>query len=650
MQTLPTQYQQFIHLTRYARWLDTEQRRETWEESIDRYCNFMFSRPGCNVSWETQDIIHEQIRTLQVMPSMRAMMIAGPALELDAAAGYNCAYLDIDQPYKFAEVMYNLMCGSGVGFSVERQFINLLPEIPNEFYDSSTVIHVDDSRLGWCQSFRELVSMLFSGQIPRWDTSRVRPSGAPLKTFGGRASGPGPLEELFRFCVRVFRAGAGRRLTSLECHDVVCKTGEAVVSGGVRRSALISLSNLSDDRMRSAKTGDWYNVTPWRRLANNSAAYHEKPGMEIFFAEWQSLMLSKSGERGIYNVQAAQLQAARNGRRDPNYHFGTNPCCEIILRDREFCNLTEVVIRPNDDYDSLAAKVHAATVLGTLQSTLTNFRFLSAKWKENCEDERLLGVSLTGIMDNRYTNGTSQYVPDEWRSHSAWRDDGSNTNGALLRSLRNFAIETNAEYASRFGINPSAAITCVKPSGTVSQLVNSASGIHPRYAEHYIRNVRLDAKDPVVEMMLDLGFPIEPDVMKPQHEMVASFPIRAPHTGRRRDEVSALDQLNLWQHYQTHWCEHKPSCSVYVRDHEWMEVGAWVYRNFNQISGLSFFPYMESDSIYQQPPYQEVDLAEYHARASVMPDLDVAQLPRFETRDTTESSQEFACVGGACEL
>ncbi len=649
MQVLPTPYQQFIHLTRYARYLDSEHRRETWSESVDRYCNFIFNAAP-QVNWRDQDLIRNAILNLQVMPSMRALMTAGEAMRLDNVAGYNCAFLYIDQPYKFAEVMYCLACGCGVGFSVERQFVNLLPEIPNVFYDSSTVIRVDDSRLGWCQAFRELLSMLYNGQVPKWDTSGLRPAGAKLKTFGGRASGPGPLEALFRFCVRLFRGAAGRRLSSLECHDIVCKIGEAIVSGGVRRSALISLSNLSDDRMRAAKTGDWYTTTPWRRLANNSAAYSEKPGMEIFFAEWQSLMLSKSGERGIYNVRAAQQQAARNGRRKSDYHFGTNPCCEIILRDRQFCNLTEAVIRPNDTYDDLAFKVWTATVLGTIQSTFTDFRFLSSAWKENCEEERLLGVSLTGIMDNPYTALQRQYFPDDWRSSDYWRGEESNSVHGMLRSLRDYAVEVNAEFADVLGITPSAAITCVKPSGTVSQLANSASGIHPRYAKHYIRNVRLDAKDPVLELLRDKGFPIEPDVMKPQHEMVVPFPVRSDDRAITRHNVSALQQLKLWQVYQSNWCEHKPSCSIYVRDEEWMAVGAWVYDNFDQISGLSFFPHSESDSIYQQPPYREISNTEYHNYVDQFPQMNPEDWILREDEDNTTSSQEYACVGGACEL
>lgn len=645
---LPTQYQHFQFISHYSRFLEEEGRRETWTETVDRYCNFMFK--GAGFSPALEDDLRASILNLDVMPSMRALWTAGPALELDNAAGYNCSFVRIDQPYKFAEVLYNLMCGCGVGFSVERQFVCNLPEIPDEFYHSATTVVVEDSKLGWAHGLREVISMLYNGQEPKWDLSKVRAAGARLHTFGGRASGPAPLEELFRFCVRIFRSAAGRRLTSLECHDIVCKTGDAVVSGGVRRSALISLSNLSDDRMRNAKVGDWWRDYPWRQLANNSAVYTERPTMDVFLQEWTSLFLSKSGERGIYNVQAAQAQAGRNGRRNAEHHFGTNPCSEIILRDRQFCNLSEVVIRADDTFETLVRKVRHATILGTLQSRLTNFRFLSKTWKENCEEERLLGVSLTGIMDNRYTSFALPYVPMHWTNSQHWEAGADNSVESMLRSLRAVAVKTNVMFAAKLGINFSTAITCVKPSGTVSQLVNSSSGIHPRYARNYIRRTRLPAYDPVVQLLLDAHFPIERSLSDPNNTAIIPFPIQGPSGCLERQDVSALRQLAVWSKYQSHWCEHKPSCSVYIRDSEWLEVGAWVYKHFDIMTGVAFFPYDENATIYTQPPYEVVSEEAFARAVASTPMVDWLRLSNYEKTDSTSGSREFACVSGACEL
>jgi len=581
---LPTPYQSFIHASRYARWIDEETRRESWNETVTRYFDFFEThlKESCNykLSKDLRKELETAVLDLEVMPSMRCLMTAGEALERDHVAGYNCSYVSTSKVRSFDEILYILMCGTGVGFSVEREFVEKLPTIAEEFTNSDTIIVVEDSKIGWAKAYRELFSLLIGGQIPQWDISKVRPAGARLKTFGGRASGPEPLEDLFRFTIETFRKAAGRKLTTVECHDIVCKIAEIVVVGGVRRSALISLSSLDDDRMRMAKSGAWWENNGQRALANNSASYKSKPDMETFMDEWVALVKSKSGERGIFNRQAAKNQIKRLGdRRNPNYDFGTNPCSEIILRDREFCNLSEVVIRADDTPDTLARKVRLATILGTFQSTLTKFRYLSSDWQKNCEEERLLCVSLTGIMDNEITNGRAGDLPD------------------LLEHLRHVAVDTNKEYANKLKINESAAITCVKPSGTVSQLVDAASGIHARHANYYIRRVRADRKDPICQFMIDKGFPAEPCVMKPNHTMVFSFPMKAPEHCITRNDMTALEQLQLWLTYQQYWCEHKPSVTITVRDEEWMEVGAWVYKHFDEISGISFLPH--SDHTYR---------------------------------------------------
>ncbi len=631
---LPTEYQSFIHLSRYARWIEEEERRETWEETVDRYINYMC----CNhceglIDNATAEELRQGILNLEVMPSMRALMTAGPALARDNVAGFNCSYVAIDHPHSFDEILYILMCGTGVGFSVERQFIAKLPVVAERFRLSNSTIVVEDSKIGWADAFRELVSFLYSGCIPRWDTSQIRKAGARLKTFGGRASGPQPLDDLFKFTVDIFKSAAGRKLTSIECHDICCKVGEVVVVGGVRRSALISLSNPSDDRMRHAKSGEWWSNEPQRALANNSACYTEKPGMDTFMREWLALYSSKSGERGVFNREAAVKQAERFGRRDPEHEFGTNPCSEIILRSCQFCNLSEVVVRKNDDLASLTRKVRLATILGTMQATLTNFRYLRDIWRDNTEEEALLGVSLTGIMDNEVMAGRK----------------GNERLGEVLRNLREEAVEVNKEWANRLGINPATAITCVKPSGTVSQLVDCASGIHPRHSRYYIRRVRADKKDPLAQMMIAAGFPFEDDVMKPDHNAVFSFPVKAPEGAIVRDDFTALEQLDLWLTYQKEWCEHKPSITVNVRESEWMEVGAWVFNNFDWVSGISFLPYSEHS--YRQAPYEECREEDFDGLCEEMPDaVDWSMLKEFEIEDSTTGTQELACTGGSCEL
>ena len=634
---LPTQYQQFIHLSRYSRWLPDEGRREFWNETIGRYFDFFKDhlKDMCNYDLDdkTRNELEEAILDTRVMPSMRCLMTAGPALKKENIAGYNCSYVAVDRVAAFDEILYVLMNGTGVGFSVERQFTSKLPVVAEEFYLSDTVIQVADSKLGWAKAFKELVGMLYIGQIPKWDLSKVRPAGAPLKTFGGRASGPDPLESLFNFTVTTFKNSAGRKLTSLECHDIVCKIAEIVVVGGVRRSALISLSNLSDDRMRHAKSGQWWEQNGQRALANNSACYSEKPDIGIFMDEWKSLYDSKSGERGIFNRESANKMASKNGRRIVDgYEVGTNPCSEIILRDREFCNLSEAVIRTSDTKETLKEKVRIATILGTFQSTLTNFKYVSNMWKKNCSEERLLGVSLTGIMDNPLTNGKEKGLEN------------------LLEELKEVAVETNKKWAKKLGINRATAITCVKPSGTVSQLTDAASGIHARHNPFYIRTVRGDKKDPLTKMMVDAGFPVEDDVMNPSHTAVFSFPMKVDKHSVFRTDMTAIEQLELWLKYQKHWCEHKPSVTISVKEHEWLEVGAWVYENFDYMSGVSFLPF--SEHTYKQAPYQDCDNNGYKELLKKMPkNVDWSLLGEYEKSDMTIGSQELACsAAGGCEI
>ena len=632
---LPTLYQEYIHLSRYARYRYGDNRRETWHETVDRY--FEFFKDHINdlgtfkITDKIIDPLREAVLDLKIMPSMRALMTAGEALKRENVAGYNCSYIAVDSLRSFDELLYVLMNGTGVGFSVERQYVQHLPLINDEFHETDTVIMVSDSKLGWAKAFRELIYLLVAGQVPQWNLSRVRVAGAPLKTFGGRASGPEPLEDLFHFCVNIFKGAAGRKLTSLEAHDICCKIAEIVVVGGVRRSALLSLSNLSDDRMRLAKSGRWWESSVQRALANNSACYTEKPDTGIYMEEWKSLYESKSGERGIFNRSAAKAQAAKNGRRDIEYDFGTNPCSEIILRDREFCNLTEIVIRPEDTIETLKEKVEFATILGTWQTTLTNFKYLNKKWKENCEEERLLGVSLTGIMDNVLTNGKDKNITE------------------LLQMLKQTAIDTNKDWSKKIDINQSAAITCVKPSGTVSQLVDSASGIHARHNPYYIRTVRADKKDPLAKMMFDSGFPVEDDVTKPIHTWVFSFPVKGPKNGIYRKDMSAVQQLELWKIYQENWCEHKPSITVSVKEDEWLDVGAWVYRHFDKMSGVSFLPF--ADHSYRQAPYQDCSKTEYNKLVKKMPKVvDWSKLSDYEKKDMTSGSQELNCSADGCEI
>ena len=632
---LPTPYQQFIHKSRYARWIDDEQRRENWDETVDRYIGFMqdqvLMKHNIKLDDKTVNELRDGILSLDVMPSMRAMMTAGPALSRDNICGYNCSYIPVDSPRAFDECMYILMCGTGVGFSVERENVDRLPVVSDNFDSSSTVIRVADSKPGWAKALRELIALLYAGQVPTWDVSEVREAGAKLKIMGGRASGPQPLLDLFDFTVKVFKKASGRRLFPIECHDIMCKIGEVVVVGGVRRSALISLSNLNDDQMAHAKSGQWWETEPQRALANNSVAYKSKPEMGTFMREWLALYDSKSGERGMFNREAADKQVARNGRREQGHMWGTNPCSEIILRGYQFCNLSEVVVRETDTLDSLKRKVRIATILGTLQSTLTDFKYLRKVWKDNTEEERLLGVSLTGIMDH--------HVLSKNVDSKRW-----------LEEMRQEAVETNKNFANMLGIPQSAAITCVKPSGTVSQLVDAASGIHARHNDYYIRTVRGDNKDPLTQFLIEEGVHNERDMMKPDSVTVFSFAMRSPDGAVTRTQMTATQQLELWKTYAIHWCEHKPSITVTVKEHEWMEVGAWVYENFDVASGVSFLPH--SDHTYQQAPYQDIEPDDYNdwQKTYSHVKIDWNKLTEFEKEDNTSGSRELACAAGVCEV
>ena len=623
---LPTDYQSFIHKSRYAKYYEGKG-RESWDDTVGRYMDNIVGKLADTV---TKKEIEQAILGLEVMPSMRSLMTAGKAAERDNTCMYNCSYLAVDDVKAFDEAMFILLCGTGVGFSVERQSVQKLPEVPTLFVSETNIV-VKDSKEGWAKALRQMIALLYSGEIPTWDVSKVRPAGAPLKTFGGRASGPAPLVDLFTFVIKTFKDAQGRRLSSLECHDIMCKIGEVVVVGGVRRSAMISLSNLSDDRMRHAKSGAWWENDPQRALANNSVSYTEKPDSLSFMREWMALVESGSGERGIFNRQASKVQAAKNGRRDPNYEFGTNPCSEIILRNSQFCNLTEVVVRATDTLDTLSEKVRLATILGTIQSSYTKFPYLRKVWKNNTEEERLLGVSLTGVMDNPLMTLKNKGLEK------------------TLDHLKQVAITTNATWAERLGIPVSAAISCNKPSGTVSQLVDSSSGIHARHSAYYIRTVRGDNKDPLTQFMIDQGIPNEPDVMKPDATTVFSFPMKAPKDAVVTADMTAIEQLEMWLMYQRYWCEHKPSVTINVKSDEWFEVGAFVYKHFDEMSGVSFLPFNEHT--YQQAPYQDVDKETYLKTLGQMPNkIDWSLVSEYENEDNTAGSQTMACSGDVCEM
>jgi len=635
MNQLPTNYQEFIYKSRYSRWLPEEGRRENWDETVDRYISFFKKHLKDNHGFDLGSkgkMLKEAILNLEVMPSMRALMTAGKALERDNVAGYNCAYTSVDSPRAFDEALQILMNGTGVGFSVEEKFTNKLPQVAESFHESDTTIVVRDSKNGWAKAYKELLSLLYSGNIPKWDVSGVRPKGARLKTFGGRASGPEPLEDLFRFSIETFKKAAGRKLKPIECHDLMCKIAEIVVVGGVRRSAMISLSDLEDGQMAVAKSGAWWDDNPQRALANNSVCYVGPVEMGTFMKEWLSLYESKSGERGIFNRDAAKAKVASLGRRDTEHDFGCNPCSEIILRPKQFCNLSEVIVRHDDTVETLKHKVGIAAILGTLQATLTKFSYLSKGWRDNTAEEALLGVSLTGILDNKMMSTNDETLKK------------------VLNDLRDHAVATNKQWANAIGINPSAAVTCVKPSGTVSQLVDAASGIHTRHSQYYLRTVRGDNKDPITAFLKDSGVYWEADVMKPDHTTVFYFPMKAPDNAVVRDDLTALEHLDLWKTYQDEWCEHKPSVTISVKEHEWMDVGSWIWNNFNTVSGVSFLPHSEHS--YRQAPYQEITEDQYlqWMKDHPEPAIDWNDLSKYEQEDNTAGSQTYACSGGSCEI
>ncbi len=627
-------YNNFIAKSRYSRYLDDLGRREHWNETVARYFDFMekhlADKQNYTLSKELRAELEQAVNSLEVMPSMRAIMTAGPALERQNIAAFNCSYIPIDDPKAFDEAMYILLCGTGVGFSVEKQYVSKLPEVPEQLFASETTIVVSDSKEGWAKSLRQLIALLYSGEIPRYDVSKVRPAGARLKTFGGRASGPGPLEELYKFCIAKFKGAVGRRLSSLECHDILCKIGEVVVVGGVRRSAMISLSDLSDDKMAHAKAGNWWDGQGQRALANNSAVYSEKPDIGQFMREWTSIYESHSGERGIFSRDASQKQAAKNGRRDATYDFGTNPCSEIILRPYQFCNLSSCIVRSDDDMASLERKIRIAAILGTFQASLTNFPYLRKIWQKNTEEEALLGVSMTGICDNALLNN-----PDDLELP------------ARLEKLKDVAVKTNSEFAAAIGINPSVAVTAVKPEGTVSQLCSTASGIHPQHSKFYIRRVRADNKDPLTQFMIQSGFVAEPCVMKPDSTTVFSFPVAVADGALLREDLSALQHLRLWLLFQRHYCEHKPSVTISVLEHEWMEVGAWVYEHFDEVTGVSFLP-MDGGT-YKQAPYEECDEKTYNNLKLLQPEgIDWDNFKEFD--DNVEGAQMLSCTAGNCSI
>jgi len=630
------QYQEYIAASRYARYQDDKGRRETWPETVTRFTDYIFSRtPALNTNnsdlnplyHNLRDQLYDAIVNLELMPSMRAMMTAGKSADRDNTCVYNCSYLPVDDVKSFDEAMFILLCGTGVGFSVESKYINQLPEVPEKLFQSGGVLNVHDSKEGWAKSLRLLIAHLYAGEIPQWDVSAVRPAGARLKTFGGRASGPQPLIDLFEFTVATFKHAKGRKLNSLECHDLMCKIGEVVVVGGVRRSAMISLSDLDDERIRHAKAGPWWDTAPHRALANNSAVYNETPTVGKFMEEWLSLYNSHSGERGIFNREAARKTVEKYGHRDPNFEFGTNPCSEIVLRPYQFCNLSECVVRHDDTKETLLRKVRLAAILGTIQSTFTKFPYLRKVWQRNTEEERLLGVSLTGIYDNPLLTTQGPELND------------------LLTELREVARATNKEWAAALGIPESASITCVKPSGTVSQLVDSASGIHPRHSKYYIRRVRGDSKDPLTQFLIGQGVPNEPCVYKPTQTTVFSFPQRAPD-GLVRDDVTPISHLELWLTYQRYWCEHKPSVTISVAEKDWPSVGAWTWEHFDEISGVSYLPY--DGGTYRQAPYEECTEEEYNALKASIPVVDWSQLK--ENTDNVEGAQMLACSSGTCEI
>ena len=627
-------FEQFIVKSRYCKWVPEHNRREEWTETVSRFMNYMLNR--FNLDYTSTDLvgIWNSIEEREVFPSMRALMTAGPAADVDDVCLYNCSYIPVEEIRSFSDIMYILCCGTGVGFSCEAENTDKLPVIPEEINrDTEDIMVVPDSRLGWAESFRYLLESLYSGTHPTWDTSKIRPAGTRLKTFGGRASGPEPLEKLFRYVVNTFMGARGRKLSSLEVHDIVCLTGEIVIAGAVRRSALISLSDLHDSEMAMAKSGPWWETSGHRSLANNSAVYDKKPSLGDFMKEWSTLYESRSGERGICNRESLSWLANKSGRDTENIRFGTNPCSEIILRPKQFCNLTEVVIKPEDTLETLSRKVRFATILGTLQSACTDFKYLDGEWTKNCKEERLLGVSFTGIYDNKLMSGQTGYPKLRY----------------TLQKLKEVAEETNLIWADKLGISPSKAITCCKPSGTTSCVAGTSSGMHPRYSEYYIRRVRVDTKDPICKFMIDCGIPHEPCSMRPEATEVFSFPMKSPTGSVTQSELDPIDHLTLWLEYQKYWCEHKPSITISYTDDTFLEIGQWVWDHWQYVSGISFLPF--SDHIYEQAPFEPLTARDYNLLKMEMPqDIDWERLADYETEDTTIQTQTLACTGGSCEV
>lgn len=627
-----TPYQDFIFYRTYSRWNDDLGRRETWQETVDRYMSFMRKNVGDKLTFEEYQEIREAILKHEVMPSMRLMWGAGGPTARCNVSAYNCSYLAIKELRDFAETLYLLCSGTGVGFSVEKAAVDQLPVVQPQKGVPSKYFVIDDSKEGWAEALHDCLHALFNGEDAIFDFSQIRPAGARLKTMGGRAAGPQPLMDLLEFTKEVVLARQGKKLRPIDVHDIMTKIGEIVVAGGVRRSAMISLSDLEDAEVQHAKDGRFWEHSAHRALANNSAVYKQKPTREEFLSEWDALRKSGSGERGIFNRGSLTEQVPARRLFEWNGVVpalaGTNPCGEIVLKDKQFCNLTEIVARAEDTEETLLKKARIATILGTYQSTLTDFKFLSSEWKRNCEDERLLGVSITGQWD-------SPAVRDE----------------QVLTRMKHVAQDTNSEYAKRFGINPSTAITCVKPSGTVGQLVNASPGLHARYSEYYLKRVRISVTDPLFKMLRDLGVPSHPEVGQGEstaNTFVLDFPIASPQGAVTADKLSAIAQLEHWLMMKRSWTEHNPSCTIYIKDGEWEQVRDWIYEHWDLVGGLSFLPY--EDHVYELAPYTPISKEEYEKLASLFPKIDFSVLTRYEKDDETTGAQELACVAGGCEL
>ncbi len=622
---------EFVYYRTYSRWVEAEDRRETWIETVDRYMSFMAENLKDKLSEKEYTEIRNFILEHKSVPSMRLLQFAGKAARTTNVCAYNCSFIAPTLLQDFGEIAYILMCGTGVGFSVEYQTVETLPQIKRQTGTMLTDYIIEDSKEGWADAIVYGMQTWYDGKDVRFDYSKIRPAGSRLKTMGGRASGPGPLRDLMDFMRNRILARQGRRLKTIDVHDVICKIGEVVVAGGVRRSALISLSDLDDQEMRNSKIGTFYYHSPQRSMANNSAIYNSKPTPEEFMEEWLALMKSGTGERGIFNRGSLrdQLPARRVELVDEGLNImGTNPCGEIILQSKQFCNLTEVIARPEDTEATLMEKIRVATILGTYQATLTNFPYLSKDWQQNCRTERLLGVSITG----------------QW-------DCPAVRESAMLQKLKTKAQEVNQEYAKRFGINPSTCITCVKPSGNTSQTTDSSSGLHPRYSPYYLRRVRISATDPLFHMLRDQKVPYYPEVgqtMENATTFVVEFPIKSPDGAICRNDITALEQLEYWKNVKESYTEHNPSVTVYVGEQEWFEVGNWVYKNWDIVGGISFLP--RSNHAYALAPYQEITKEEYEAARANFPQLDFSDLVLYEKSDETENKREIACAGGACEL